>query len=79
MFKSIKWSHKFLTVRAALPLSDLKVEVENVISVSGKVYLIRVSSYRRLPRISLDVELVASFVPVWTITCFGFLGRIGCT
>ena len=41
MFKSNKWPHRFLTVRAALPLSDLIVGVENVTSVSGKVSLIR--------------------------------------
>ena len=40
MFKSNKWSHKFLTV-SALSLSDLIVGVENVTSVSGKVSLTR--------------------------------------
>ena len=35
MFKSNKWSHRFLIVSAALPLSDLIVGVENVTSASG--------------------------------------------
>ena len=37
MFQSNKWLHGFVTVSAALPLSDLIVGVENVTSVSGKV------------------------------------------
>ena len=64
MFKSNKWPHRFLTVSAALPLSDLIVGVENVTSVSGKVFLIRVSSFKSLFKISLDVEWVASFLPM---------------
>ena len=59
MFKSKKWSYRFLTVSAALPLSDLIVGVENVTSVSGKVSLIRVFSFRSLSKIPLDVEEVA--------------------
>ena len=55
MFKSNKWPHRFLTVSAALPLSDLIVGVENVTSVSGKVSLIRVFSFRSLVKISVDV------------------------
>ena len=35
MFKSNKWSHRFLIVSAALPLSDLIVGVESVTSASG--------------------------------------------
>ena len=42
MFKSTRWSHRFLTVSAALPLPDLIVGVENVTSVSVKDSLIRV-------------------------------------
>ena len=42
VFKSDKWSHRFLTVSAVLPLSDLIVGVENVTSVSSKVSLRRV-------------------------------------
>ena len=72
MFKSNKWPHRFLTVSAALPLSDLIVGVENVTSVSGKVSLIRVFSFRSLSKISLDVERVASFVPMWTMMCSSF-------
>ena len=72
ILKSNKWSHRFLTVSAALPLSDLIVGVENVTSISGKVSLIRVFSFRSLSKISLDVERVASFVPMWTMMCFGF-------
>ena len=64
MFKSNKWPHRFLTVNAALPLSDLIVGVENVTSVSGKVSLIRVFSFKNFSKISLDVEWVASFVPM---------------
>ena len=79
MFKSNKWSNRFLTVSAALLLSDLIVGVENVTSVSGKVSLIRVFSFKSLSKISLDVEWVASFVPMWIMMCFGFLRRIGCT
>ena len=63
MFKSNKWSHRFLTVSAALPLSDLIVGNEKVTSVLGKVSLIRVFSSRSLSKIFLDVERVASFVP----------------
>ena len=37
------WAHRFLTVSAILPLSDLIVGAENVTSVSGKLSLIRVS------------------------------------
>ena len=79
MFKSNKWSHRFLTVSAALPLSDLIVGVENVTSVSGKVSLIRVFSFRSLSKIYQDVKRVASFIPMPTMMCFGFLRRIGCT
>ena len=62
MFKSTKGSHKFLNVSAALPLSDLIiVGVENITTVSGNVTL-RVFSFRSLYKISLDVELEASFV-----------------
>ena len=64
MFKSNKWPHRFLTLSAALPLSGLIVGVENVTSVSGKVFLIRVSSFKSLFKISLDVEWVASFLPM---------------
>ena len=46
MFKSNKWPYRFLTVSATLPLSDLIVDVENVTSVSGKVSLIRVFSFK---------------------------------
>ena len=59
MFKSNKWSHRFPTISAALPLSDLIVGVENVTFVSGKVSLIKVFSCRSLSKISLDVEWVA--------------------
>ena len=79
MFKSNKCSRRFLTVSAALPLSDLIVGAENVSSVSAKVSLIKVLSFRSLSKVSLDVERVASFVPMWTMICFGFLRRIGCT
>ena len=72
MFKSNKWSHRFLTVSVALPLSDLIDGVENVTFVSGKVSLIRAFSFRSLFKISLDVERVTSFVPMWTMMCFGF-------
>ena len=37
MFKSKKWSHRFLTASAALPLSHILVGVENGTSVWGKV------------------------------------------
>ena len=79
MFKSNKWLHRFLTVSATLPLSDLIVGAENVTSVSGKVSLMRVFSFRSLSKISLDVERVVSLVPMWMMMCFGFLRRIGCT
>ena len=79
MFMSIKWSHRFLTVSAALPLSDLTDGVKNVTSVSSKVSLIRVFRFRSFSKFSLDVERVASFVLMWTMMCFGFLRRIGCT
>ena len=72
MFKSNKWLHRFLTVSAALPLSDLIVGVENVTSVSVKVSLIRVFSFKSLSKISLDVEWVASFVPMWIICVSAF-------
>ena len=72
VFKSDKWSHRFLTVSAALPLSDLIVGVENVTSVSGKVSLRRVFSFRSLSKISQDVERVALFVPMWTMMCSAF-------
>ena len=58
MFKSNKWPHRFLTVSAALPLSDLIVGVENVTSVSGKVSLIRVFSFRSVSKISLDIVML---------------------
>ena len=72
MFKSNMWSHRFLTVSAALPLSDLTVGVENVTSVSGKVSLIRVFSFRSLSKISLDVERVSSFCLCrqWCVSAF---------
>ena len=73
MFEFNRWSHRFLTVSAALPLSDLIIGVENVTSVSGKVSLIIVFSFKILSKISLDVEWVASFVPTWIMMCFGFL------
>ena len=79
MFKSNKWSHRFLTVSAALPLSHYLVDAENVPSVSGKVSLIRVFSFRSLSKIYQDVKRVASFIPMRTMMCFGFLRRIGCT
>ena len=79
MFKSNKWSHRFLTVSAALPLSHYLVGVENVPSVSGKASLIRVFSFRSLSKIYQDVKRVASFIPMRTMMCFGFLRRIGCT
>ena len=75
MFKSNKCSLRFLTVSAALPLSDLIVGAENVTFVSAKVFLIKVVSFRSLSKISLDVERVASFVPMWTMTCFGFFTK----
>ena len=78
MFKPNKWSHRFLTVGAALRLSDLIVGVENVASVSGKASLIRVFGFRTLDKIFLDVERVASFVPMRIMVCFGFLRRTGC-
>ena len=59
MFKSKKWSHRFLTASAALPLSDILVGVKNGTSVSGKVSLIRVFSFGSLSKIPLDVEEVA--------------------
>ena len=62
MFKSTDWSHKFLTVSAAVSLSDLIVGLKNVIPVSGNVSLKRVFSFRSLSEISLDVEWVASYV-----------------
>ena len=58
MFKSNKWPHRFLTVSAALPLSDLIVGVENVTSVSGKVSLIRVFSFRSVSKISLYIVML---------------------
>ena len=56
MFRSTKWSHRFLTVSAALLLSNLIVGVENISSVSGKVSLIRVFFFYCLSIVSLDVE-----------------------
>ena len=67
-----KWLHRFLTISAALPLSDLIIGIENVTSVSGKVSLIRVFRSRSLSNVSLDVERVASFVPMWTMKCSSF-------
>ena len=77
-FEPNKWSHRFLTVSADLPLFHLRVGVENVTSVSSKVSWIRVLSFRSLSKISLDVERMASFVLMWAMVCFGFLRRIGC-
>ena len=71
MFKSNKWSHRFLTVSAPLPLSDLIVGFEIVISVPGKVSLVRAFSLRSLSKISLDVERVALFVPMLIMMCLG--------
>ena len=48
MFNSNKFLHRFLTVTAALPLSDHIVGVENVTFVLGKVSL-RVSSFGSFP------------------------------
>ena len=79
MYKPNKRLHKFLTVSATLPLFDHIVGVENAFSVSGKVSLISVFSFRSLSKILLDVERVASFVPMWKIMCFGILQRIGWT
>ena len=79
MFKFNKWLHRFHAVSAALSLSDLIVGVKNVTSVSGKVSLARLFSFRGFSKTPLDVEQVASFVPMWTVMCFGFLWRIGCT
>ena len=56
MFKSTKWSHKFLTVNAAISLSNLIFGAENVTHVSSNVSLIRVVSFRSLSKISLNVE-----------------------
>ena len=58
MFKSNKWLHRFLTVSVALSLSDLLDGVENVTSVSGKVSLIRVFSFRSASKISLDIVML---------------------
>ena len=79
MFNTNNWSHRFFTLSAALPLSDLIVGVENVTSVSGKVSLARVFSCRSLSKISLDAEWVVSFVPMWTMMCFGFLRMVECS
>ena len=70
VFKSDKWSHRFLTVSAALPLSDLIVGVENVTSVSGKVSLRRVFSFRSLSKISQDVERVGHYLFLCGQWCF---------
>ena len=70
MCKSNKWLSRFLTVSVALRLPDLIVGLENITSVLGKVSLIRVFCFRSLSKISLDVERVASFVPMWTMMCF---------
>ena len=72
MFKYKKWSHRFLTASAALPLSDILVGVENGTSVWGKVSLIRVFSFRSLSKIPLDVEEVAYlFVSgQWCVSAF---------
>ena len=72
----ISGDNLFLTVSAALPLSDRVVGVGNATSVSGKVSLIRVFSFKSLSETSLDVEWVASFIPMWIMMCFGFLRRI---
>ena len=64
MFKATKWSHKVITVSAALPSSNFVVGVENATPVSWNLSLIRVFRFRVLSRISPDVEVVASFVPM---------------
>ena len=80
MFNTNKWSHRFFTLSAAaLPLSDLRVGVENVTYVSSKVSLTRVFSCRSLSKIFLDAERVVSFVPMWTMMCFGFLRMVECS
>ena len=57
MFKSNNCLHRFLTVSVTLPLSDVIVGVGVIVtSVSSKVSLIRVFSFRNLSKVSLDVE-----------------------
>ena len=55
MFKSTRWSHRFLTVSAALPLPDLTVGVENVTSVSVKDSL-RVKVPEVCPKFPLELN-----------------------
>ena len=60
MFKSTKWSHRFLTVSDALPLID--GSDENVTSLLRKVSLIKVFIFRSLSKISLDLgQVVGGF------------------
>ena len=55
MFKSTRWSHRFLIVSAALPLPDLIVGVENVTSVSVKDSL-RVKVPEVCPKFPLELN-----------------------
>ena len=60
MFKSAKWSHRFLTVSDALPLSD--GSDENVTSLLRKVSVIKVFIFRSLSKIPLDLgQVVGGF------------------
>ena len=66
-----------LTVSAVLPLSDLSVGAEIAISASGNVS--SMVDFSNVFKISLDVNLTASLVPVSIIKYFGCFRMIRST
>ena len=61
----------------SLPLSNLSVGVEIVISASGNFSWMKEFNWSNLFVISLDVDLTASLVPPWIIKYFGCYHMIG--
>ena len=65
IFRFIRWLVDCFTVSAALPLSDLTVGVEIVISASGNFSWMKNFNWSNLFKIYLDVNLTASLVSAW--------------
>ena len=64
IFRFIRCLVNCLIGSAALPLSDLSVGVENIISASGNFSWVNDFNWSNLFKISLDINLTASLVPV---------------
>ena len=71
ILKFIRWLVNCPTISAALPLSDLSVGAEIVISALCNFAWMKDFNWSNLFKISLDVNLRASLVPAWIIKDFG--------